>query len=792
MSLLSIAAAMPSAAARGERAGGSFGATTAPRSRRRAAAAIVALLVALGTLAYWLLATPLYRADTMLRLPLAAASASRPADASRPNVERAVPARSAAAEADVLRSRDLLLPVITRVGADVVVDAARRWGWVPVGAHHGVESVRFEVPSRWKGRPFGLRVEGGNWTLQDEALRVVARGELGKEQDFALGGSSGRIRVDGNAAASPAWVRLTQETPLKAYEIVTSRLRVAETAPGSATLRLVYDDPEPARAAALLNAMVADYVELSTTRRLQDTEAAVRLAETQQLAPLGDRVRTAEAALAAYRKKVLGVNDAGDLRAVDRRRDDLEQQLARLEARRGQLAHLYTPRHPDYVEVSEQIASVRASLSRIVDPATLTPEQQREHGRLMQDVQSATRQYSGALDEVQHLRATAASQAVAARQLDVAAVPQEPSFPEIAVVASIGLALAVVLSLAVAGSSSRTLTASDIVEVPVRGIDALAAETSSEASLTHDRRRPRIRLDTRQIPSDEVADPPAADSAGNEPAPAPNAVTDSDTPPADTDVPHEMTQDPLHAEVRGSASEATQDALRLIEPAVPLPTVEAPDVELATARLTGDAAKEALRPVVESLDRRAGADQAQVLLLTSPSYEGGMAPAASTLASLMVDAGRSVLLVEADLRRPQVQLYLSVDHKTPGLSDLLTGDLTLNDVLHPSKAAGIDFVARGKAAGDPADLLFRPELASALSMLRQRYDRVVVHVTPLMVAGDAMAFCDIVDCAVLLVSDEAVASPETDEARRRLERAGIPLADVVPALRTPRLGGKPA
>lgn len=760
MTSVSIAGAMPQAS----RDGGPdvHGVPTRARWRRWAAAGTF-LAAVLGTALYWLLATPLYRADTMVRLPSPVVAPARDTDAARSAAERAPAGRSAAAEAEILRSRDVLLPVIAQVGVDVVVDDVRRWGWVPAGSRHGVRSVELKLPARAHGQPFVLQVAQGQWTLADEQQRVVARGELGANRVFDIAGEPARIRVDGDATGPEVRLRVTQEAPLKAYEQVLRRLRVFETGVGTGILRAVYDDPVPSRAAALVNAMAAAYVELSTTRRLQDTEEAVRLAETQQLAPLGERLRAAEAALAAYRKKVLGVNDVGDTRSAERRRDDLQEQLSHLEARRAQLSRLYTPRHPDFVDVQEQIARVRAELARAVDPASLPEERQREHGRLLQELQSASRQYAGALDEVQQLRATAASQAAAARQLDVAAAPQEPAYPDAAVVWTTGLAIALALAVVVAGTStspSRVLTESELVELG-RSL-ATPAPTPLDAGLrvAMEPTRARVRLSPRS-PSAPLWRQPADPALPR--APAVNA-------PA----PH------------GDGDEAADDKIDALaaDDAASLPVPSAPPTAVAPT----DPARDRLRPILRHLDASLGDDQGQILLLTSPSYEAGIALVASTLAALTVEGDRRVLLLEADLRRPQVQLYLGVEPKTPGLSDVLAGELELRDVVQPYRDTSIDFIARGKAEGDSAGLLFRPALAETLMQLRGLYDRVVVHAPPLMVAGDALAFAGIVDGALLVVPEDLAASPETREAKARLERAGIALAEVVPAVRLPRLG----
>jgi tyrosine-protein kinase Etk/Wzc len=672
------------------------------RQQRRPALVAFGLVLA-ATLLYGLLAAPVFKTDTLVQL------SSRPRATLLPTLEEGGRGaaegerREASGEIEVLRSRDVLLPVIETVGADVMIGGARRWGFVPVGSRHGIESVRLKVPPEFRGQDFALAVAGTAWTLLDDDGKELAKGASGSRTPFTLGGQAASIEVKLHADAPRVRVMVRQEHALKAYEAVVDRLRLFEPARESGVVRISYEDSDPQRAATLLNGLVAAYLELSVKRRADEGNEALNYLEGQ-LPPLEARVRAAEEALAKYQKSVAGVSTTVEAEALSRQRGDLERQLVELQVKRAQLAQNLTSEHPDVAAVQAQLASVRSALARTGASREVLPEQQRDLVRLQRDVQISTQQYTALLDRAQQLRIATASWLAGARQVDRAAAPVEPVRPKTMAVASIGLGLALLLAI-VAALVSRALrtTVSNVIDI--------------EATL------------------------------------GPATVAS---------IPQSSNQPRLMAGRLDDAPETDMGTHRLLARAAPQ-----------------DPAVEGLRAVHMSLLQRASSIESQVILVTAPAYGAGKSFVASNLAALMAESGKRVLLIEADMRHPAVYRYVGLDPHASGLSDVLCGARSLDEVIYPHTSANMDTLMQGAMTDNPGSLLLLPELATTLQTLRERYDHIVIHTPPLGAIGDALAFAPVADCFLLVVRPEQSLLDDTNDAVRRLERAGVRLEGVI-------------
>ncbi len=269
----------------------------------RLALSLFALTLGVALL-YQLLAAPVYRADTVLEIDTRARSALLPSlagnDRGAPVLER----QQITGEMEMLRSREVLVPVIQATGVDVSVGKARRYGFLPVGARHGIDVVRFEVPDSQCDVDFDLSVADGRWTLSDEAGQSLATGAFGEMVRFTIGIENASILVSAAKDLPGTSVTVRRELPLKAYEDVLKRLRMFEPSRDSNVLRISFEDTRPTRAAALLNGLVASYVS-SVQRRSDEDDKALAYLE-QQLTPLMARVKAAEDALSRTAEQEYG------------------------------------------------------------------------------------------------------------------------------------------------------------------------------------------------------------------------------------------------------------------------------------------------------------------------------------------------------------------------------------------------------------------------------------------------------------------------------------------------------
>jgi capsular exopolysaccharide synthesis family protein len=211
-----------------------------------------------------------------------------------------------------------------------------------------------------------------------------------------------------------------------------------------------------------------------------------------------------------------------------------------------------------------------------------------------------------------------------------------------------------------------------------------------------------------------------------------------------------------------------------VVPRHPLGEVRPDDV--AVLRDPNSIESEAYRTLRAVLDFVAKDRPFTVLLVTSPRPGEGKSSVAANLAAVMAQAGRKVVLVDGDLRRPQVH-RLFVTGNPRGLSSVLTGDSPLQDcVQHVDRDRNVALLTAGPPPPDPAELLSHDRLGRALAALAEGSDLVVVDAPPVLPVADPIILAQAAD-ATLLVATAGLS--DRREWAETLERLGKVNADVI-------------
>lgn len=195
---------------------------------------------------------------------------------------------------------------------------------------------------------------------------------------------------------------------------------------------------------------------------------------------------------------------------------------------------------------------------------------------------------------------------------------------------------------------------------------------------------------------------------------------------------------------------------------------------------------EALRELRTNLSYVDVDEPPRVLLVTSSLPGEGKSTLASNLATTIARSGQPVVVVDADMRRPnQVATFGLPD--TAGLSDVLAGRVALRDVLQdPGLSPNLRVLAAGRTPPNPSELLgsrTMRELLVALSELAL----VIVDAPPLLPVTDAAVLSRSVDGVLLVVDARRTKVDQLGKALKSLQHAGGRLTGVV-LNRVPRRG----
>lgn len=138
----------------------------------------------------------------------------------------------------------------------------------------------------------------------------------------------------------------------------------------------------------------------------------------------------------------------------------------------------------------------------------------------------------------------------------------------------------------------------------------------------------------------------------------------------------------------------------------------------------------------------------KVIVLTSSSPREGKSTTTANLGVTLVQAGKSVLVVDCDLRRPRLHSIFGV-HNATGLVDILTGGEAEKVWREP--IPGLRLICAGPPPPNPAELLSSRRLAEFLGEMRDRFDYVLVDTPPVGVSDSAVLAAN--GDGVLLVLD---------------------------------------
>lgn len=173
-----------------------------------------------------------------------------------------------------------------------------------------------------------------------------------------------------------------------------------------------------------------------------------------------------------------------------------------------------------------------------------------------------------------------------------------------------------------------------------------------------------------------------------------------------------------------------------------------------------------------------GGDQPpRVLLVSSALASEGRTTVAISLASTLADAGRQVVLVEADLRRPRVAEHLGLVGG-PGLTNILAATADAEEVIQTYRE-GLSVITAGPIPPNPGEVLMSPHMVALLDKLRAQCDYVLIDTPPLLSFADASALAPATDGVLLAVRYGGTDEDQLAEAAARLERVGAKTIGVV-------------
>ena len=189
---------------------------------------------------------------------------------------------------------------------------------------------------------------------------------------------------------------------------------------------------------------------------------------------------------------------------------------------------------------------------------------------------------------------------------------------------------------------------------------------------------------------------------------------------------------------------------------------------------------EAFRNLKAALSVSVPKKEGGVAIMTTSAYpKDGKTTVTVNLALMFALSNAKVILVDADIRKGRVAKYFK-RKSSPGLSDYLSGQNSLDEVIHNSHVnENLSYITCGTHSPKPYELLESNEMKALIAKLRTHYDYVIIDAPPVLLVSDALALTPITDGTVLVCRHNVSYVSDISRALNTLEFAKANILGVV-------------
>lgn len=141
---------------------------------------------------------------------------------------------------------------------------------------------------------------------------------------------------------------------------------------------------------------------------------------------------------------------------------------------------------------------------------------------------------------------------------------------------------------------------------------------------------------------------------------------------------------------------------------------------------------------------------AKIICMTSTSPDDGKTTTCINLAITIAQTGINVLIIDGDLRKPEIHKILKLSTE-PGLTNALRGFCELNDAIQKTPYKNLDVLVSGHIPPNPVELLSSDEMAKLLETVKKSYDYIFIDVPPINSVTDVAVLSNLVSGIILIV-----------------------------------------
>ncbi len=175
-------------------------------------------------------------------------------------------------------------------------------------------------------------------------------------------------------------------------------------------------------------------------------------------------------------------------------------------------------------------------------------------------------------------------------------------------------------------------------------------------------------------------------------------------------------------------------------------------------------------------------DDVKTILVTSSVPDEGKSTVSVELARSLTESGKSVVVIDTDMRKSVLVGRLRVKSSSGevfGLSHFLSGQCKLNEVLYATDVKKLFMVFAGPSVPNPTEILDKKYFKELMEFVRDHFDYVIVDCAPIGAAIDAAVVAKYCDGAILVISQGVASRRMIQGVKKQLEASGVKILGAV-------------
>ena len=187
---------------------------------------------------------------------------------------------------------------------------------------------------------------------------------------------------------------------------------------------------------------------------------------------------------------------------------------------------------------------------------------------------------------------------------------------------------------------------------------------------------------------------------------------------------------------------------------------------------------EAYRVIRTGIQFAQAGKELKTIAITSCTPNEGKSMTIANLAIVLTQAGKSVLIMDCDMRNPTVHKNFNLSNKV-GLSSCISMGTAVADAVQETGIEGLDTLTAGVIPPNPSELLGSERMQNILQRAKEEYDYVLIDTPPVLPVTDSLVLGRMVDGLILVIDSGEIKVEMAREVKNQLVNAGANILGVV-------------